>query len=305
MPQRSLAFHTLDVFTTTRFAGNPLAVVTGADELGTDAMQAVAREFNLSETVFVSAPDDERHEASVRIFTPTHEMPFAGHPTIGCAILLAERHWPKGRIDEVLVLEEKAGLVPVRVEREGPGHAPIRASLTAPVTPTPRGEALDPRFATEGLGLPADAVREDHPVRVHEGGPSFLYVPLRDAEALGAARPAGAAFEALTAAAGCGSVYAYALESGEAVGEVHARMFAPDAGIVEDPATGSAAAILASQLLGVRALGEGTTSLDVRQGVEMGRPSEIGLEIDVEAGALAAVRVSGRAVRVMDGQIIV
>ena len=225
-------------------------------------------------------------------------MDFAGHPTIGCAIHLAERHWPKGAFDETLVLEEKAGPVPVRVRRE---RSAVSATFTAPVIPFPRDASPSADECAAALGLGANDVRSDHSARVHEGGPSFLYVPLVNADALARARPSGKAFEALTEACDCHSVYCYVHEGTE----VRSRMFAPAAGIPEDAATGSAAAILASQLLDLGSLEQGTNTLTVTQGVEMGRPSEIGLEIDVADGEIGSVRVTGSAVRVADGQILV
>ena len=298
MAAKPYHFHVLDVFTSRRYAGNPLAVVLGADDLDEGAMQRIAAEFNLSETIFVMAPENTDHEARVRIFTPRYEMPFAGHPTIGCAIHLAERHWSKGRIDETLVLEEGAGPVPVRVTR---ADGAIRATFTAPVIPRPAGTEPDRAAIARALRLAPEDLADDHPVAAHEGGPRFLYVPLRDVEALGRAEPLGPGWsDAVPKDAH--SLYCYAPSPDDAV-DYQARMFAPDAGIMEDPATGSASAILASQLLGAGALPEGTTGLSLRQGVEMGRPSEIGLEIDVAGEAIAAVRVSGSAVRVSDGQI--
>ena len=299
MAARPYHFHVFDVFTTERYAGNPLAIVLGADDLDGGAMQRIASEFNLSETIFVMAPERGDNEARVRIFTPRYEMAFAGHPTIGCAIHLAERHWPKGRIDETLVLEEDAGPVPVKVTRR---DGEMRATFTAPVVPTPIEAAVDREALASALHLDPGDLRDDHPLGVHEGGPAFLYVPLRDLDALARARPLGPGWrDALPEAVH--SVYCYAPET-EKGADWRARMFAPDAGIMEDAATGSASAILASQLLVVGVLGEGTTGLRLRQGVEMGRPSEIGVEIDVASGALAAVRVSGSAVRVSDGQIL-
>lgn len=290
-------FHVLDVFTTTRFAGNPLAVVLNADSMSGETMQAVAREFNLSETIFVMAPENDGHEARVRIFTPRYEMPFAGHPTIGCALFLAERHWPKGKVDEVLVLEEEAGLVPVRVTRAG---GPMEATFTAPVIPHPVGDELDKAQVAAALGLSAEELGAD-PVHRHEGGPAFTYVPLRDIEALGRAAPCEPQWSGTMGTGDRDSTFLYASD-GES--RYRTRMFAPHAGIAEDPATGSASAILASQLLASGRLNEGETRLHLTQGVEMGRRSEIDVAIDVSKGQIAQVRVSGCAIRVSDGQIL-
>ena len=292
-------YHVLDVFTTRRFEGNPLAVVLNADGMSAAAMQRIAAEFNLSETIFVMAPEAEDHEARVRIFTPRGEMPFAGHPTVGCAIFLAERHWPKGSIDEVLVLEEQAGLVPVRVRREA--GQPIEATFTAPIIPEPRGEPLDRELAARALGLSPQDVREDHPVRAHAGGPQFLFVPLRDLDALGRAVVSEPHWSELLPADGLGAAFLYAPDGENAF---RTRMFAPGEGIIEDPATGSASAILTSQLLAAGDLGAGTTELALTQGVEMGRTSYIRVAVEIADGSIISIKVSGSAVRVADGQVL-
>lgn len=303
-------FHTLDVFTATRFGGNPLAVVLNADDMSSDTMQAVAAEFGLSETVFVMAPEREDHEARVRIFTPVHEMPFAGHPTIGCAVHLAERHWPKGVIDETLTLGEEAGPVPVRVVR-GKGAKRVDATFTAPVLPRAMDGAFEREAVAAALGLAPDDIRTDHPIMAHEGGPSFLYVPLASVDALERARPLEPHWSRTMrrdplrpGANERDSTYCYAPDSGGEGTALRARMFAPGGGVAEDPGTGSASAILASQLLAAGALEGGTNRIALTQGVEMGRPCRIGVEADVSDGALLAVRVSGTAVRVMDGQLV-
>ena len=291
-------YHVLDVFTSERFSGNPLAVVLNADDMPGAAMQKVAREFNLSETIFVMAPDADEHEARVRIFTPRYEMAFAGHPTVGCAIFLAERHWPKGKIDETLVLEEQAGLVPVHVRRD---HGPMEATFAVPIVPQPTGTTVDRGDAAAALDLSVDDLLP-HAVAEHEGGPTFTFVGLKTLEALGRARPVEPLWSSAMATGTRDSTFLYVEEE---AGRYRTRMFAPLAGIPEDPATGSASAILASQLLSEGELSEGTTMLTLQQGVEMGRPSEIAVEIDVADASLVEVRVMGRAIRVADGQVLV
>lgn len=278
-----LNFYVYDVFTDRAFTGNPLAVVMGADALASWKMQAIARQFNLSETIFVMAPRHAEHAARVRIFLPLAEIPFAGHPTIGCALHL-------GGSDGDLVLEEEAGPVPVQI-RGG------EAEFVTPILPQAIA-AVDPLAAALGLGLaPAQVCFDRHlPMRV-SGGSDFIFVPLADVAALAAARPAGAAFDALTREVP--KVYCYAPDGAG----FRARMFAPANGIPEDPATGSAAAALAAPLLAAGALPEGETRLELRQGLEMGRPSRIGLRVTVRGGSLAEVCVSGRAVRVAEGHI--
>ncbi|MEL6597773.1 MAG: PhzF family phenazine biosynthesis protein [Pseudomonadota bacterium] len=282
-----LRFHTYDVFTDTPFAGNPLAIVEGADGLSTAQMQTIAREFNLSETIFVMAPKDPAHTAKVRIFFPTAEIPFAGHPTIGCALHLAQ-----GRNTRI-TLEEEAGLVPVTIQ-DG------RAEFTAPVTPRSKGVTPDIGLVCAALDFGTLDVSGDAPIGVHEGGPAFLYVPVAGLPALARARPSEPHWSQLMNACGVDSAYLYAPNADG----YRARMFSPTAGIPEDPATGSASAILASALLEAGHLPEGETVIPLVQGVEMGRPSHITMTATVANGALHSVRVAGRAQAIAQGDIL-
>ena len=287
----TLPFRTLDVFTEDRYGGNPLAVVLEADGLTTAALQRIAAEFNLSETISVQTPDDPAHMAKVRIFTPTGELPFAGHPTVGCAILLA------GDDTAVVTLEEKAGLVPVTIERAG---AQVTATLTAPVVPFVVDAEVSAQDAAAALGLePGEIGIGAHRPGVAEGGPRFVFVPVASLDALARARPDAAAFAALEEACGTAEVYVYT--QGTDGADYRARMFAPGIGIPEDPATGSASACLAAHLDACGLLADGTTDLVLHQGIEMGRPSRISVGIDRKDGALGAVRVGGCAVRVSEG----
>lgn len=299
-----LTFHTCDVFTDRPFAGNPLAIVLGADELSTAQMLTLAREFNLSETIFVQRPADPAHTARVRIFFPTAEIPFAGHPTIGCAIHLATAAAGSGDFDTEIVLEEEAGLVAVKVWRRGTA---TRAEFVAPVIPHAVGDApdlsaaLDPVRLAAALGLETDDIGfAAHRPGLWQGGPRFLYAPIASLAALARARPIQPVWSEQMQAAGVDSIYLYT-PGGDC--DLRARMFSPTAGIPEDPATGSASAILAAQLLASGGLSEGETQLALRQGVEMGRPSEIGLAVVQRGGRLQQVRVAGNAVPVASGQI--
>ncbi len=293
-----LPFHTLDVFTTRPFAGNPLAVVLGADALSPAQMQVIAREFNLSETIFVQAPRDPAHRARVRIFFPTAEIPFAGHPTVGCAILLATQAAPAGDFTTRLVLEEEAGLVPVEVTRRG---GVTEAEFTAPRLPVPHPGRAPADLVAAALDLaPGDILHGAHRPALWQGGPAFLYVPLRDRAALARARPIEPHWSALMAAGGVDSAYLYA--PGEGC-DFQARMFSPGAGIPEDPATGSATAILAAQLHAAGRVPPGTTRVTLRQGVEMGRRSDLVLTIDAEAAGPTAIRIRGAAVEIGAGRI--
>lgn len=283
-----LEFHTLDVFTDRRYAGNPLAVVLGADGLSDAQMQTIAREFNLSETIFVMAPRDAAHTARVRIFFPTAEIPFAGHPTVGCSLLLAEL---AGTPDTVITLEEEAGLVPVTI-RAG------SAEFVAPVVPYTLPFVPDRAQVAAALDLPEPALGPD--IGLAEGGPRFLYVPVAGLEALAHARPIEPHWSVLMAAAGVDAAYLYALGSDC---DYRARMFSPTAGIPEDPATGSATALLAARLLAAGKLKDGETRLVLHQGVEMGRPSVLHLAAVVRGGALQQVRIAGTAVRISQGRL--
>lgn len=300
---RQLPFHTMDVFTTQPFGGNPLAIVEDADGLTTAQMQIIAREFNLSETLFVQSPDDPGHTAKVRIFFPTDEIPFAGHPTIGCAIHLAIKHFAGQKdFETTITLEEVAGLVPVEVRSAG-GKA--KARFTAPVIPEQhKGESPSEALAACALGLnERDIGFGDHKCRVFAGGPAFLYIPVASLDALGRAGVMEPHWSRMIAAANVDSAYLYTPGNDE-IG-YQARMFSPTAGIPEDPATGSATAILAAQLLASGALGEGTNSISLLQGVEMGRRSELGLEVDAPGGEISSVRVSGSAVAISSGSIVI
>jgi trans-2,3-dihydro-3-hydroxyanthranilate isomerase len=299
-----LTFHTCDVFTDRPFAGNPLAIVLGADDLTPAQMQTLAREFNLSETIFVQRPRNPSHTARVRIFFPTAEIPFAGHPTIGCAIHLASAMGGDGDFDRTLVLEEEAGLVPVRVTRR---DGRVRAEFVAPVVPhavtdaADRNRALDPARLSLALGLTPDEIGfGGHRPGLWQGGPRFLYAPVASLAALGRARPMEPVWSEQMQAAGVDSIYLYTPGTDC---DYRARMFSPTAGIPEDPATGSASAILAAQLLASGALAEGETRLTLHQGVEMGRPSVIGMIARVVAGRLDQVRIAGSAAAIGEGRV--
>ncbi|WP_424971330.1 PhzF family phenazine biosynthesis protein [Dinoroseobacter sp. S76] len=281
-----LPFHVYDVFTDTPFTGNPLAIVEEAGGLSTAQMQTIAREFNLSETIFVQPPEDATQTARVRIFFPTAEIDFAGHPTIGCALHLAGQLG----LDHV-VLGENAGLVPVEI-------ADGVATLSAPVLPHPHGPDCDPALAARAVGLDALGFASHTPA-VFAGGPAFVYLPVADREALRRARPVEPYWSQLMVACDVDSAYLYCRSSDG----YDARMFSPTAGIPEDPATGSASAILAAQLLASDALSEGTTHLTLTQGEDMGRLSRIGFEAEVTDGALSRVRISGCAVPISRGFI--
>ncbi len=296
MPARRYA--TLDVFTQTALAGNPLAVVLDAEGLDEAAMQAIAGEFNLSETVFVLPPAESRHRARLRIFTPTQELAFAGHPTVGTAVLLALGDQRAEVADAVAFgLEEQVGVVPCVVEAgEGRGRARFRL----PRLPESWGEEPDATALAGALGLsPSEIGFARHRPSRYSAGTPFHLVPVRNLEALGRARASAAS---LTEALGPGAkVFLYTGETGDPAHDFRARMFAPAAGIAEDPATGGAVAAFAGALIQFEPLGGGTHDLRIAQGIEMGRPSEILLQLTIEDGALRAAEIGGGAVLVSEG----
>ncbi len=284
-------FVTCDVFTATRFGGNQLAVLPDAEGLTPAQMQAVAAEFNYSETTFVLPPDDPRHLARVRIFTPKAEMPFAGHPTVGTALVLA---W-LGRVpaDGAIVLEEAAGPVPVRVEEAGVDAA--FAEFVAPVAPT-HGPSLP--SAAAGLAGAAVLSLDGLPCVASCGAP-FVLAEVASLAALADAR-ADVAADLPSSATG---VLVFTRATADSNLDLRARMFAPRHGVPEDPATGSAAAALAGYLAGRPGLAEGWHAWRIGQGIEMGRPSLIQTRARRVDGRVVEVRVGGAAVRVAEGTI--
>lgn len=296
MPRR---YVTLDVFTRDRFAGNPLAVVLDGAGLDAATMQAVAREFNLSETVFVLPPSHPAHRARIRIFTPATELPFAGHPTVGTAVLLAALD---GMRAGELVLEETIGPVACRVERgrDGPGHA----RFALPRLPQRVGDIGGAADVAAALGLSeADLGCDGFAPGVWSAGVAFAMVPLRGRDAVARARPDAACWERAFAADRARGAYVFCRETVDPAHAFHARMFAPRMGVAEDPATGSAAAAFAGLVASSLARAEGEQAFVIEQGYEMGRPSRIGLSLTLRGGELVAAAIGGDAVRVAEGTI--
>ncbi len=291
-------FHTLDVFTDVPLAGNPLAVVLDAEGLDEARMQAIAREFNLSETVFVLPPRDPVNTARIRIFTPGRELPFAGHPTVGAAILLAETRAPEllPRQDVGLAIEEEIGLVQC-VARRVKGKS--RASFTLPRLPGAAGDVPPSTALAAILGLAdRDIGFADHVPTLMSAGVPYTLVPVKDRDTVDRASPDLTRWPHGLAA----FVYARDEQGGED-GGFHARMFAPDFGIVEDPATGSAVAAFAGALARFERLAEGDHTIIVHQGVAMGRPSRITLGLDIANGMLVSASIGGGGVIVSQGTL--
>ncbi len=292
-------FVTLDVFAGRRFAGNPLAVVLDAEGLDGNAMQAIAREFNLAETVFVLPPQDPAHRARPHIFTPAVEMPFAGHPTVGTAVLL-------NRIDggaaREFVLEE--GIGPIACTTASPDRERGRARFQLARLPDELGEAADTRAIARALGIAPDEIGCDaFRPSLWSAAVSFTFVPVSCLEAIRRCEPMLEHWEDAFTRHGRSSAYVFCRETVEAGSAFHARMFAPRLGIYEDPATGSAAAAFAGALMRFAPPGEGDHDVVIEQGYEMGRPSLITLSVMVRNRVLAAAAIGGEAVAVTEGTI--
>lgn len=292
-------FVTLDVFTERRFAGNPLAVVLEPQGLDALVMQAIAREFNFPETVFVLAPRDPAHRAAMRIFTPAAELPFAGHPTVGTAVLL-------GRIDggatRDFVLEE--GIGPVRCRAAMVDADCGRASFDLPRLPSQAGPAPAAGAIAAALGLDqTDIGFGDFTPAPWSAGNPMCFVPIRSLAAIARARPHPSGFDSTFAINGRAIAYLFCGEVSEAGHDFHARMFAPGLGVPEDPATGSAAAAFAGVLATQGGYADGEHEVTIEQGYAMRRPSLMELTFVLRGDALASVSVGGGAVVVSEGAI--
>jgi trans-2,3-dihydro-3-hydroxyanthranilate isomerase len=301
-----LKFYTLDVFTETRFGGNPLGVVMNADALPTGLMQTIAREFNISETVFVQKATNPAASARIRIFTPAVELPFAGHPTIGTGILLAQLRAgdaAAGDQDALVVLEETIGVVRVGV-RMRPGKAG-HAEFDAPKLPEPAGEPPSTERLAAALGLmPSEIGFANHRPSQWSAGVPFTFVPVASMAAIARAEITSPHWAAAFGGPRAGAVYIYTNETAHTTSSFHARMFGPRAGIPEDPATGGAAVAFAGVVNAYDQLPAGSHKRNIEQGFEMGRPSIIALSCEVaQRGILETVRIGGSAVRVTEGEI--
>jgi trans-2,3-dihydro-3-hydroxyanthranilate isomerase len=293
-------FATLDVFTTERFTGNPLAVVLEPAGLETAALQRIAREFNLSETVFVFPPVRPAHRAALRIFTPGGELPFAGHPTVGTAVLL--RRLDGAAAASEIVLEEKIG--PVRCRTRTPSADAGHAEFDVPRLPVHQPDSLDLDAAAAALGLTAADLEDGGwPAERWSAGNPFTFLPLRSLDAIRRIRLDRSRFDRAFRGGDYPAVFVFCREAVEPRSTFHARMFAPSMGIVEDPATGSAAAAFAGYLATHGGYAGGRHAIRIEQGYEMSRPSLIELTLDVQAGKLTGAAIGGDAIVVSDGSL--
>ncbi|MEO0328850.1 MAG: PhzF family phenazine biosynthesis protein [Pseudomonadota bacterium] len=293
MPRK---FYTLDVFTNSAMTGNPLAVVLDSAGLDDATMQAIANEFNLSETVFVFPPDKIENRAFIRIFTSVRELPFAGHPTVGTAILLSHLD----RSDD-FVLEEKVGPVRCVISREGEVSA---ARFELPKRSERLALDIDLELLGGALGLPVAAFGfDDHLVGVWDAGVPYTLVPVKSLEYV---KNIQINLEKLRQVepiidGNGGNPYVYCRGGDALDADFHARMFAPLHGTPEDPATGSAVASLSGLILQADMSDNESRSFKIEQGYEMGRPSQIGLDLERQNGIAARAGISGSAVIVSEG----
>ena len=298
-------FHTADVFTDTLHGGNPLAVVPDGRGLSDEQMIAITREFNYSETVFVLPPDDPSHTRRLRIFTPGRELPFAGHPTVGTAhVLAAIKNIPLTGDETRIIFEEGVGPVPVTI-RSARGK-PVFSQLTAAKLPEvgdppPPVERLSEILSLEPSELLADDLIEPEAVSC---GVPFLFIPVKTPKVLSWIRVDNQRWETTLKNYWAPEMFVFSTDNWSGIfegGHIRARMFAPGLGLGEDPATGSACAALAGFLAFRSEQRSGTLRWTVDQGVEMGRPSRLDLEVDLDGGQVRAIRVGGASVLVSSG----
>jgi trans-2,3-dihydro-3-hydroxyanthranilate isomerase len=303
-------FYTADVFTDRIFGGNPLAVFPDAQGLSDRQMQQVAAEFNYSETVFVLPPQTLKGTRKLRIFTPKTELPFAGHPTVGTAFVLASiAQIPLTGTQTPIIFEEGVGLVPVTLyaqshtQNNTHNNQPIYAELTAAQSPEWRSDVPSSAELAALLSLEPEAIGSGNftPQAVSCGVP-FLFVPLRDRLSLSCCRLNRDRWQSLLAQHWASALYLFCPGiEGETI-DFHARMFAPSMGIEEDPATGSAATAFGGYL-GLRQDRQGSFEWHIEQGADMGRTSHLWVKIDRHLDQIQNIRVGGASVLVSEGSM--
>ena len=294
-------FSIFDVFTDTPMAGNQLAVVYESEGLDTNAMQQIASEFGFSETVFLSPADEVHHTAKVRIFTPKIELPFAGHPTVGAAIAIAQEKGMDAIGQGILVLEEKVGPVRCGVRFE---DGKSYAEFDLPVLATPVQIDRSKETVAAALNLEVTELGfENHVLSYFDGGIGYDLVPVRNLASVGRALPKLSLWKAGFGDHSHNCAFVYCRETVGHENHFHARMFAPEAGIFEDPATGSAVASFAGAIAQFDELPDGSHIFHIEQGIEMGRPSLITLELEIDGGEIKGGRIGGNAVEFARGSI--
>lgn len=293
---RQITYYICDVFTDQQFGGNPLAVIPDAQGLTSEQMQKIAREFNFSESTFV-LPPSQGHSREVRIFTPSREVPFAGHPNVGTAYVLSEIGALTNQVP--IVFEEKAGLVTIESRESAQGKTLYQ--LEAPETFSV-SQQVPVELVAEALSLPVEAisVTTHHPC-VASSGLAFVLAEVVSVEALKMAKITVTGFEKIAELGVMPDIHVYARSQDEY--DIRARMFAPFDGVNEDPATGSANCALAGLIAACDPAEDKTFNFRIMQGEEMGRPSLLDAYAVKEAGQVVATGVAGSAVMFSQGTI--
>ncbi len=296
-------FAIVDVFTDKPLEGNPLAVVFDGAGLSDDAMQKIAGEFNLSETVFVTSFDAEAACAAIRIFTPQNELPFAGHPTVGTAVLLARELGQATDGDYALVLEEKVGAVSCSISLAVDSG---RATFVLPKMPEPCGKTGDDQMVANALGLNlVDIGFDDHTTGQWSAGVPFSIIPVGSLDAISRIEPDMTVWADAFGEGHHNNAFVYCRECADPTNDYHARMFWPGIGIREDPATGGAIAAFSGVVMQNETPGDGVHAYTIEQGYEMGRPSLIRLELTVKNDALVEARIGGDVAMVAQGRLLI
>jgi len=293
-----IPFVTVDVFTDRKFGGNPLAVLPDATALNGAQMQAIAGEFNLAETTFVLPPQDAMHTAQVRIFTPRAELPFAGHPNIGTAFVVANEAARQGPPADPIIFEEKAGLVRLSLLKQG---GSVIGARLAPPQALQRGDDLDTEIVAAACSLTANDIKtaNHHPCIASCGIP-LAFVELKTRAVLASARPRADVFTKHLPAERITGVLMYVHDQSDGF-DLQVRMFAPLYGVPEDPATGSGNVALAGLLASLRPEADVTLNLRIAQGVDMGRPSLLEASAEKRAGKVVGMAIGGRCIPMMRG----
>ena len=294
-----IPFVTVDVFTDRKFGGNQLAVIPDGRDLTSAQMQAIAGEFNIAETTFVLPPQDRAHTAQVRIFTPRAELPFAGHPNIGTAYVLAkESERVGGTVNDPIIFEEKAGLVRLDLLKEG---ASVVGARLAPPQPLSCGDDVSAEIIAAACSLAVDDIETtNHPPRIASCGVPFTFAELKTRAALAAAQPRTEVFTKHLPAEQITGVLLYVYDRRDGF-DLQVRMFAPLYGIPEDPATGSGNVALAGLLASLRPEPELKLALRIAQGVDLGRPSLLEASAEKRGGKIVGMAIGGHCVPMMRG----
>lgn len=304
--RHTIKFYQADVFTAQPFGGNPVAVIPDAEGLNDDQLQQIAREMNLSETVFVFPPTDKAAVVRLRIFTPTQEIPFAGHPVLGTFFILADLGIIPVKDSVTRVMQEcNIGLFPVELHAEA-------GQVERVVMTQPKPEFLGPVEETEdlykvagALGLSKHVIADTKwPIEVVSTGLPVMIVPVRTLTAVRSIRPDASAIMDLCRRFGANGIMVFTTVTVEPSATVHTRMFAPSIGILEDPATGSASGALGAYLVqnGVVDVMP-TTEIIAEQGYEIDRPSSVFIQVDSDDDIIQSVKVGGQCVKVISGTL--